>query len=662
MTNARENVNLLTSADWDIATLRLANWGSGAVPPQVILKNNHAAGDGGGLFRYDASDTTTADNGSTVIVDAAGNRWKRQSTPVEIVLTKAALKSVALPSSGKVYSMGGRLNINDDGGGLFYWTSDNVASEVADDPQEGIYVPLTGQNGSSGSFVRMFQDAYNVKWFGATGDGTTNDTTAIEACRDAAAANLGLHQNPVGYPTLIFPVGKYKVTGVTIDVAGERWIGYGARIDAAAAGQFVVRVAAAYVVLEDLQLYNPFFPNTGNGVLEHTAGSDCAFRKLNVTGGYYGFKLTGGGDSHFEDCKVVDAYADFVYLQGYSGMWCVRGKFDGRWPVQEPVAANDKGAWTTSTAYVVGDVVSNSNWYFQCHTAGTSASSGAGPQAALLDTNVTDGTAVWRTHRYTNGAGLNIDSGCFINEFLITDVTGGHIHCVRVNNSLATTAPQNVVFNASEAGAGFANSFLLTAGNGVWISNSLIHNSITTNGIGVNAGTVEHLHVSNNEFWGHDLPVYVAATSVGVKIDGNTFAGATTCVSVVANTNNFTIMNNYMGSSAIWGNNVNGINIAAGTSNYYQIFGNIFNGSTGTKISDGGSGTTKTVQTTEGALSLANITTSATDFLHKTSAALANGAAAQSATLTNAPVAGNPTKWIAISDNGTTRYIPTWSS
>lgn len=29
-------------------------------------------------------------------------------------------------------------------------------------------------------------------------------------------------------------------------------------------------------------------------------------------------------------------------------------------------------------------------------------------------------------------------------------------------------------------------------------------------------------------------------------------------------------------------------------------------------------------------------------------------------TLTNAPVTGNPTKWFAISDNGTTRYVPAW--
>lgn len=37
-----------------------------------------------------------------------------------------------------------------------------------------------------------------------------------------------------------------------------------------------------------------------------------------------------------------------------------------------------------------------------------------------------------------------------------------------------------------------------------------------------------------------------------------------------------------------------------------------------------------------------------------------NGAAAAAGTLANAPVAGNPTKWIPINDNGTTRYIPAW--
>lgn len=46
--------------------------------------------------------------------------------------------------------------------------------------------------------------------------------------------------------------------------------------------------------------------------------------------------------------------------------------------------------------------------------------------------------------------------------------------------------------------------------------------------------------------------------------------------------------------------------------------------------------------------------------LISTSTALTNNAAAQTATMTNAPTAGNPTKWVAVNDNGTTRYMPLW--
>ncbi len=43
-----------------------------------------------------------------------------------------------------------------------------------------------------------------------------------------------------------------------------------------------------------------------------------------------------------------------------------------------------------------------------------------------------------------------------------------------------------------------------------------------------------------------------------------------------------------------------------------------------------------------------------------TGVSLTNGAGASTGTLTNAPAVGNPTKWIPINDNGTTRYIPAW--
>ena len=44
-----------------------------------------------------------------------------------------------------------------------------------------------------------------------------------------------------------------------------------------------------------------------------------------------------------------------------------------------------------------------------------------------------------------------------------------------------------------------------------------------------------------------------------------------------------------------------------------------------------------------------------------TNTTLSSFAGAAAGTLTNAPTAGNPTKWIAINDNGTSRYIPTWT-
>jgi hypothetical protein len=48
-----------------------------------------------------------------------------------------------------------------------------------------------------------------------------------------------------------------------------------------------------------------------------------------------------------------------------------------------------------------------------------------------------------------------------------------------------------------------------------------------------------------------------------------------------------------------------------------------------------------------------------TTMIHSTTG-FANGAAAAIGTLLNAPVAGNPTKWIPLNDNGTIRYMPAW--
>lgn len=68
---------------------------------------------------------------------------------------------------------------------------------------------------------------FNVKNYGATGDGTTNDATAIQAALDAAAA---LVSGNASKATVVLPSGEYKITtGLTVasnvTLRGMGWMG-----------------------------------------------------------------------------------------------------------------------------------------------------------------------------------------------------------------------------------------------------------------------------------------------------------------------------------------------------------------------------------------------------------------------------------------------------
>lgn len=107
-----------------------------------------------GFFQRDDTDTTSADNGGTIIVDASGRRWNR-----------------------------------------------------------------------------LFTGAVNVKWFGAVGNGSTNDTDAIQRSHNASY-------------DVYYPSGGYLVSG-------KIQIRTGSRIQGASAGKTVVYLAGAMAGVED---------------------------------------------------------------------------------------------------------------------------------------------------------------------------------------------------------------------------------------------------------------------------------------------------------------------------------------------------------------------------------------------------------------------------
>ena len=103
-----------------------------------------------------------------------------------IVNTKAlmsALDDAKLSENTAIQTLG-LTTIGDDAGGLFRVTKTNISTEVTADPGGGVHIPFDSDGtGASGGFIRVLSSLYgNVKWFGATGDGSTDDS--LEHIRD----------------------------------------------------------------------------------------------------------------------------------------------------------------------------------------------------------------------------------------------------------------------------------------------------------------------------------------------------------------------------------------------------------------------------------------------------------------------------------------------
>jgi hypothetical protein len=110
----------------------------------------------------------------------------------------------ATPSAGDTALLLGYNAKGDGAGGEFYWDSASIET-----PHGSIIVQPSG--GGTGRWFRIFEKdgPINVRWFGAAGDGSTNDQTAIDAAITYCVANNR---------TLEFPDGTY-LHGGTINWA-----------------------------------------------------------------------------------------------------------------------------------------------------------------------------------------------------------------------------------------------------------------------------------------------------------------------------------------------------------------------------------------------------------------------------------------------------------
>lgn len=112
--------------------------------------------------------------------------------------------------------------------GAFFWSATNLQVQVTADTQQGLFVPPTGQNGSTGAWVRRYAGPADFRWFGGLADMTangvgTNNTPAFDAARAAliAAGRNWLHisQQSAAYRFAAAPAAIHDGLLLT----GEGW-------------------------------------------------------------------------------------------------------------------------------------------------------------------------------------------------------------------------------------------------------------------------------------------------------------------------------------------------------------------------------------------------------------------------------------------------------
>lgn len=178
------------------------------------------------LLEYDIVIKSADDATTYASYSRASGAGAESSDAFIIVDTLSELQNLTGADAEDVVHLLGRTSAGDGAEGLYYWVSGDQSSNVTTDEittgqgDGGIWVaPATDRTGASGAWKRANIDHVSVKWYGAVGDNTADDTDAVQAAIAGA--------NSVSSKTVYFPAGTYKCDEQLILNSGARWVGDG---------------------------------------------------------------------------------------------------------------------------------------------------------------------------------------------------------------------------------------------------------------------------------------------------------------------------------------------------------------------------------------------------------------------------------------------------
>ena len=409
--------------------------------------------------------TTRDRSGTPILTNAPGGLLA--DSPIPNVTTRTALKALASSSGRMAYlTESGRE-------GVFGFRAADYSSEIAADTQEGIYIKADDTAAASGAWVRVYEGSANVKWFGVTGDGVTDDTAAIQAAVNVIELSGG---------GLFFPAGTYAVVpgaayAVIVDSDNVRIHGEGATISMASTAN---RQALRFYQADNCSLEGMRVVGSG------TDGAD---------GGQGLVQFTECDNVVVDDCRFVDANCDGLAIAA--------------------------GLNPTVTGCVF-DNCSKSGLYVNGCTGGTAT----GNTIVNGGGHTVSGNVV--------GAGIQLSGNdnfsCTGNS--VADCTGIGIYC----NSTGTTQPTNNVISGNSV-KGCANATNIAVSGGIRLDNAGSSNACGTlvTGNNVWACGIYSYYIENHD--GVEITGNLSVESVRSAFVIGTLLGATVKNNTAINTN-----------------------------------------------------------------------------------------------------------------------------
>jgi hypothetical protein len=455
----------------------------------------------------------------------------------------------------------------------------------------------TGNNSFTGTtqmaVVNFTEDArfksgdpwVDVKAYGATGNGSTDDTTALQAAINAAAVLNGQSG------TVFFPPGSYLISSALNVPVGSSYLTLlgstpnSSIITVGSNDISAIDINGTGVIVSNLRIEGSSLITTSNATVNISSGNSAFFNFCNIINGYSGISCN-GSDCIFNGITIADCYGPLMFNgSSLGGMYMFRCGFDQNTPTGSYDNTNTINNWAANTAYTKNTIVElNGAYYIQCVTSGTSTS--FAPTIKGYGLTISDGTATWQLVCPVNYAALGLISG--VNYIQWCDITGPYVNGIIVQGGDAFITDCTV--STLEIGMS------LVSGTSAVIRGNRINGMfLSSNSLGISVGGTfaGDSIFSENIISGLKYGISIA-TSKNNAINNNYIVGNGTGIQIQPNVSNFSIANNMMATSSTFGNNINAITVASGSSNNYIIVHNLITGAS-TGVSDGGSGGNKIV-------------------------------------------------------------------